>query len=313
MIGFLEDLWGVRLEPLAGITLVLFDPEATSERENLKAAASLRMFVIHCRTGSCDLEAFGERVHLGMGDACVVSCSNAENVRCSLRSSPDYSGCLLGLARREFPEATRRTLRAFDVDVAAFERVAEQGSRVCLLQRRWSLDHAYALLYALPRRSPLGLVRLRVIELGFALSRGSWQRSEIGQPHKPTHEEIACRAQEVMTRDLSHPLTIPATAELCGTSATVLKQSFKETYGMSVHEWYRACRMRYAARLLETTSYSVAQISSEVGYSNPSKFSKVFAQHMGSTPSVWRASHRAIKSAGGSGGPFGVVRSRESL
>lgn len=110
--------------------------------------------------------------------------------------------------------------------------------------------------------------------------------------HDGDSHSLVLRAQEVMTRDLSEPLTIPTTAKLCGTSPTVLKQAFREVLGLSVHDWYRGCRMRRAAEMLSTTSYSVARISSEVGYCNPSKFSEVFASYMGDTPSVWRAGHR---------------------
>lgn len=311
MVGFLEDVQGARFEPLAGVMLALFDSRYEDAYEDLRPKCFLRMFVLQCRTGSCELEVFGAHVRLAMGEACVVSCSNDEVGRCTLRRSRDFSGSLLGFSRRDIPDSTRQTLRSFDVDLTTFERVAECGSFVRMLQPRHSLDHAYALLYAVPTRNAKGLVRLRTIELGYVLSRGAWKRSETERPHKPSHDEIARRAQEVMTRDLSHPLTIPATARLCGTSPTVLKQSFREAYGQSVHEWYRECRMRYAAQLLENTSYSVAQIALEVGYSNPSKFSKVFSQLMGCTPSLWRATHRALKSKEGSSCPNGVVRTGE--
>lgn len=293
MVGFFEDQWGVYSEPLAGVVLVLFDSRDKAECELLKQGLFMRVFYLQCRTGHCELEFMGSHTKLLPGEACVVcSCSDDAN-RCSLHRSGDFTGSLVGLVRREVPEPTRQALRAFDVDISTFERLFEKGNIVRSLQVSVELDHAYALLYALPERPTKGIVRLRSIELAYALSRVSWKTGgSAPKAHKPTHEDIARRAQEVLTRDFSQPLTIPATAKLCGTSSTVLKQSFRETYGESVHEWYRARRMREAANLLENTSYSVAQISSEVGYSNPSKFSKVFFQHMGSTPSAWRATHR---------------------
>lgn len=292
MVGFVDVPRGIGSEPLAGIVLALFDGRYGSEERALRTGCFMRMFVLQCRTGSCDLEFRGNRLKVAQGEVCVVCSTASENVRCSLRCSNGFTGSLLGLSRKVMPEATCQMLKAFDVDTTVFDRLIEGGSTVRKLQGEIELEHAYALLYLLPTNADKGLLRLRAIELLYVLSHVSFRRNKAGTLHKLTHDEIARRAQEVMMRDLSQPLTISATAKLCGTSPTVLKESFREVFGESVHEWYRACRMREAAKLLETTSYSVAQVASEVGYSNPSKFSRVFYEHMGSTPSVWRSAHR---------------------
>lgn len=292
MVCFTKDQRGAIFEPLSGTLLMLFDSRHEEQYSTFKAGVFLRMFVVHCRTGSCSVELMGNRTAVACDEACVVCSSAQEDLRCLFRCSEDFSGSVFGLSRTEMPEATKRTLRAFDVEVSRLSRLLEGGPAVRVLQGAAELDHAYAQLYALPAPAPMGMLRLRTIELAYALSHATRKRTQAARVHKPTHDEIARRAQEVLTRDLSHPLTIPATAQLCDTSATVLKQAFRETFGQPVHEWYRDCRMREAARLLETTSYSVAQVASEVGYSNPSKFSKAFCECMGSTPCVWRATHR---------------------
>jgi two-component system response regulator YesN len=54
-------------------------------------------------------------------------------------------------------------------------------------------------------------------------------------------------------------------------------------------------RIDQACRLLEKEDYTIAQISSMVGYSEQSYFSRVFKKMTGMTPSKWRAKyHRGV-------------------
>lgn len=100
--------------------------------------------------------------------------------------------------------------------------------------------------------------------------------------------EIAQTARETVLSHLSSPLTIPELARECGTSPTVLKESFREEYGMPLYAWARRRRMIAAAKLLVQTRLSVAEIAHAVGYSNPSKFARAFSACLGMNPSAWR-------------------------
>ena len=87
---------------------------------------------------------------------------------------------------------------------------------------------------------------------------------------------------------LDQPKTIPTLARICGTSPTILKESFREVYGMPVYAWYRRLRMEAASRRLIHGGESIAEVALSVGYSNPSKFAKAFGETMGMTPREWR-------------------------
>lgn len=100
--------------------------------------------------------------------------------------------------------------------------------------------------------------------------------------------EVARRAAEVMCADLSRRVPIPELARVCGTSPTVLKEAFREEWGMSVYAWFRRRRMIFAARSLARTSLPVREVARLVGYANPSKFSGAFRACLGMSPSSWR-------------------------
>ena len=248
--------------------------------------------LMHCRTGSCEILCQGLALRLTPGELCRVCSKGIQTVNVSLSLSNDFCGCFVCVGMSALTDDARRLMGQLGVSMDALQEVLLDGPQVRQLRVGGMLEHALVQLYALEPDAGMGVVRLRVVELLGALSRQTGQEGQAAASRKPTKDELVRRAQEVMTRDLSEPLTIPATARLCGTSATMLKQAFREVLGLSVHDWYRGCRMRRAAEMLASTSYSVAQISSEVGYCNPSKFSKVFARYMGDTPGAWRAARR---------------------
>lgn len=103
-----------------------------------------------------------------------------------------------------------------------------------------------------------------------------------------TRRKIAYRAREAMERHVLAPLTIAQLALECATSPTVLKESFRDEFGVPVYEWYRRLRMLRAADLLGEGTRSVGEVAREVGYANASKFARAFTDCMGVSPSVFR-------------------------
>lgn len=104
--------------------------------------------------------------------------------------------------------------------------------------------------------------------------------------------DVACRARDLMTGDLSHAHTIEDLARTCGVSTTMMKSCFKEAFGAPVYTWYRTYRIHCACeKLRDQPNLPIAQVAAEVGYANPSKFSKAFADTMGVLPREWRSMH----------------------
>ena len=114
---------------------------------------------------------------------------------------------------------------------------------------------------------------------------------EAGSVRHAARRGVAFRAREAMGSSIAEPLTIPELAEVCSTSPTVLKEAFRDEFGVPVYEWYRRLRMLRASEMLGAGAgaAAVAGVAAEVGYSNASKFARAFADCMGVSPSVYRA------------------------
>lgn len=82
--------------------------------------------------------------------------------------------------------------------------------------------------------------------------------------------------------------TIKELTVLFHISETSLKNNFKLLYGCNPYEFLRRIRMRMAAELLLETNDAIAEIGSEVGYENPSKFSSAFSSEYGISPIKYR-------------------------
>lgn len=90
-------------------------------------------------------------------------------------------------------------------------------------------------------------------------------------------ERLACRAADVY--------------EMAPCSAPVLIRCFRAYEGCTVVEYLTRVRMDYAMGLLQTTNFSIAQISARLGYDSVSHFCRVFRAHTGRSPKAYRAGH----------------------
>jgi signal transduction histidine kinase/DNA-binding response OmpR family regulator len=82
-------------------------------------------------------------------------------------------------------------------------------------------------------------------------------------------------------------LSVDFLAEEIGFSRAQLYRKVKAVTGMPVNELIRHYRMHRAAQLLQQGWGAVSQVAYEVGYSNPSYFSKIFKEEFGVLPSEY--------------------------
>jgi YesN/AraC family two-component response regulator len=77
-----------------------------------------------------------------------------------------------------------------------------------------------------------------------------------------------------------------------GYSSAYLTDLVKRQTGTTINRWIIKRRLAAAEALLAETNYSVEKIAEEVGYLNPGHFFRQFRQYVGTTPKLWRKTHR---------------------
>jgi AraC-like DNA-binding protein len=84
------------------------------------------------------------------------------------------------------------------------------------------------------------------------------------------------------------PWTIATLAHEVGVSRSVLAERFRQYLGEPPVSYLTRWRLQLGAQMLNSTSYSVAQIASEVGYESEQAFNRAFKRHFGSPPARFR-------------------------
>ena len=101
-----------------------------------------------------------------------------------------------------------------------------------------------------------------------------------GRACKEIHKRLTANLQERPTiEELSKEYLI---------NTATLKDTFKGIYGQPIGAYMKEYRIRQAADLLRQTQVSIAEIASQVGYENQSKFASAFRDIMKIAPAEYR-------------------------
>ena len=96
------------------------------------------------------------------------------------------------------------------------------------------------------------------------------------------------KALDLIYYNYKEPLTVEYAARITGYSKSNFCKTFKKIVGESFHTTLNRQRIRCSLDLLSATDLSVAEISSEVGFSEAKAFCRVFRAIYGTTPGKYK-------------------------
>ena len=102
----------------------------------------------------------------------------------------------------------------------------------------------------------------------------------------------------LMHRNPAHPWTIASLAKEAGVSRSVLAERFRHYLNEPPMAYLTRWRLQLGAQMLASTSYSVAQISSEVGYESEAAFNRAFKREFETPPARFRSLSRSTHATG---------------
>ncbi len=108
-------------------------------------------------------------------------------------------------------------------------------------------------------------------------------------------ENIIVRARRYVEENYHDNIDREDVAAVAYVTPNYLSKLFKNSMGMNLREYINQLRIDEAKRLLISTSMSVSEIASYVGYFNISYFSTVFHKIVGVSPFDWRNEMRGEK------------------
>jgi AraC-like DNA-binding protein len=110
------------------------------------------------------------------------------------------------------------------------------------------------------------------------------ENEQIKHPHRATIQgiinEMHCRVGENWT--------VQDMAKQAKMSEPNFRKCFLKITGQSPKKFYNQIRMSLAEALLNKGTYSISEISDQLGFADPFHFSKAFKRHAGAPPSTFR-------------------------
>jgi AraC-like DNA-binding protein len=111
------------------------------------------------------------------------------------------------------------------------------------------------------------------------------------------------RSLAALHRKPAHPWTLDELAEEAAVSRSALTERFARYLGQSPMAYLTDWRIELGAEALRTTSRSVLQIATEVGYESEAAFNRAFKRRFGQPPAQYRRSFRAQRNPPSTGLP----------
>jgi AraC-like DNA-binding protein len=96
------------------------------------------------------------------------------------------------------------------------------------------------------------------------------------------------RAKELMRAGMDGNVPLSQLAQECRLSVTHFVRTFRESTGMSPHQWLLSLRIDRAKSLLEGSGLSLAEVALECGFHDQSHLTRAFMAHVGVSPGCWR-------------------------
>ena len=272
-----------------GITVIYND--ICAERVSGRHYESGSVFEInHCRRGRIEYElAEGggdEFRYLAPGDL-SVSCRNdfREEAYFPLHY---YQGITVQIDTGQAPGCLSCFLEDVDVHPEILMKKFDNNGRGYITRSNESIEHIFSELYSVPGEIKKGYLKVKILELLLFLSAMEPEAAGESKMVSAAHAGLAKDICRYLTERMDRKVTLNMLAETFHVSATLIKNCFKDVYGVSVYSYIRTQKMEKAAVMLRETDMQVTEIAGTLGYDNSSKFAKAFKDIQGVTPGAYR-------------------------
>ncbi len=138
------------------------------------------------------------------------------------------------------------------------------------------------------------MTEILIMQLILTLRRLGAERSRRVEPDAPAAlgvwraREVEMSASVYMTDNLAAPITVEQIARHVHLSPQRFRAVFKEANGRPPMKHLVQMRIARARELLATSGASVGEVGRSVGFSSAPYFSRVFRQHVGQSPRMFR-------------------------
>ena len=273
-------------QPFPGMELVYNDMhmEYCSKTQNPKEGV---IEINYCKEGRCEC-SFGEYSYCYMAADDLSICSLQAKSHASSFPTSHYHGITVTIDFNSITDEMKRILELLSIDLEHILSFAEKQD-FYMIRANEMIRHVFSELYTVQDHIKLSYIRIKILELLLILTEIDFNdyRTDYIYFSKVQRDQIR-QIHDFIIENIAEHYTIETLSERFKISPTAMKRCFKGMYGAPIYTYLRTYRLQIAEKLLCEGQLSVGEIASQIGYTNPNKFTSAFRSEYGMSPSEYR-------------------------
>ena len=114
------------------------------------------------------------------------------------------------------------------------------------------------------------------------------RKTSIEDTYKGLTAFLDRRLDEYIQANLAHNLSLADLARVAGLSTSHLTKLFKQSKDISLYQYVIRCRIERAKQLLKHKKIAIAEVATQVGFTDQSHLTYHFKRHVGVTPKTFK-------------------------
>lgn len=241
--------------------------------------------VEHCREGKIEWDC-GNGQYAYLGSGCFMPCDYSDQGGGHFEfPSCTFQGMTLGF---DLPRAKEGFPKEIPVDLELLQKKITEAGTVDLSKNARS-TYVLGLIY---EAQHLSLIHKKLAALDFILFLDDlrWNENHAEPLYFPRQQVLLVKKMErFLKSNLDHRYTLKELSDRFSMPVSTIRRVFPGVFGYSVTEYIKKKRIEEAMRLLRETDRTITEISTTLGYENPSKFSAVFKSYLKVSPQIYRS------------------------
>lgn len=188
----------------------------------------------------------------------------------------------------EITDEMRRILKLLSINLTRISEFAGKQD-FYMVRANETVQHIFSELYTVQEHIKPSYIRIKLLELLLILTEMDFDRIKNDYVYFSKSQRNCTRQiHDFIVGHIKEHYTIEELAERFEISPTAMKRCFKGMYGAPVYAYLRTYRLQIAEKLLREGNLSVGEIATEIGYTNPNKFTSAFRDEYGMTPTEYK-------------------------
>ncbi|MGC4019646.1 MAG: AraC family transcriptional regulator [Muricomes sp.] len=269
-----------------GIYLSYYNINTFSLPDSDEGSGLRRFQFNYCMNGRIELSLEdGTYIYLKEHDFCITEQLSKNE---SIFPTGLYEGIALTLDIDFMSSFNPFLFSTFEIDFTSIQKLYSTEDKTYISEAGEELSAIVNRLWLLYSDPSFFYMQIHSLEILYLLSHKKICAAKSCTFYTNIQVALAKKAEQILVSNMCSHIPIRLLAEQFSVSETSLKNYFKGVYGQNISDYLRNLRMETAAKLLFETRLPISEISRQVGYNKPGKFSAIFKKYYKMSPLEYR-------------------------